>query len=227
MREVIAKPVVLLASLGLALVIASASTANPIQATYTDRNNCDFHPTMNFPEELGQGPSAAGGPAGPFPVDEAISYSSFGIEQGTCGITADGDDDWLVKITNQSGKAWVDLFFVANADRTFSNFDGEISELGSENSGLAMRIDNIDINQPLLSESIDPDLVFQPGETWDFIVLDFTSSSNIKFDSLGVAHFGGNSTASIVARPIPEPTTATLLGLGLAGLAHGLRRVRR
>ena len=217
----------LLALLSLALLSPVDAMANPVQAIYTDKNSCDPHPTQTLPEELGLGATATGGQPGPFPADEEIFYSTVLTDLGTCGIPGDFDDDWLVSITNLTLTPFEDLFFVANKDTSFDNFDGEIAEFGSEDSGRAMRIDNIAFNKPLLSENINPNLIFEPGETWEFLVLNFTSGLTPKFDSLGVAHPGGASTASIVASPIPEPSTALLMGLGLAGLALRSRNAHR
>ena len=168
---------------GLLGLYASTASSNPVQAVYTDLTPCDSHPTQTLPEELGLGAGGGSGQSGPFPADEAISYSVSPIDLGTCGIPGNLDDDWLVKMTNLTATSFVNLFFVANSDYSFDNFDGQISEVGSQNSGRAMRIDNLALNQPLLSEDGNPDLIFEPGETWDFIVLNFTSGAQPIFVS--------------------------------------------
>jgi hypothetical protein len=74
--------------------------------------------------------------------------------------------------------------------------------------------------------------IFEPGESWRFLVTNVVFPANVPptltFDSVG-GFAGGSlgfppSTASIVGTPIPEPSTALLVGLGLAGLALRRRR---
>jgi PEP-CTERM motif len=99
----------------------------------------------------------------------------------------------------------------------------------------AMRIDGTvtaGVNNNLLAESGAVDEVLSPGETWRSVVTNVIFPASyppvMQFDSVG--GFSGSSaghppsTFSILAkqRPIPEPSTAALFGLGLVGLV--LRR---
>jgi len=58
----------------------------------------------------------------------------------------------------------------------------------------AFVIDNVGINRPLVSESINPDLIFQPNETWEFIIQDYVNLlyqyPPHLFDSFGVIDTG-------------------------------------
>jgi len=79
----------------------------------------------------------------------------------------------LVTITNMGTVALPGLYYVApggSTPGTFSNFDGYV------NGAMAMRIDNVGVNKPLVSESMTADGIFQPGETWQFIVQDYVAA---------------------------------------------------
>ena len=124
-----------------------------------------------------------------------------------------------------------------------TNAELEIIEqfpLGGGTPGTAFRIDNLGNNQPLLGESLTADLVFEPSETWTFVVQDWaalagitggcgSSVGTVSFGSLGVGGISCNSigsNASIIARQVPEPAAPALFVLGLAAFA-ALRRTPR
>jgi hypothetical protein len=97
-------------------------------------------------------------------------------------------------------------------------------------TALAFEIDAVGANTPLVSEvggSIAG--VFEPGETWTFIIQDYTNTFGLSaalISSIGLPSAGLASSGSIVAVPVPEPTPAALVGLGVLGLALARRRVR-
>ncbi len=103
---------------------------------------------------------------------------------------------------------------VGNADGTIGGND-------------AFMIDTYGSNQNLVFESKEWDEIFEAGETWQFLVLDFIPSTGTApvFSSRGI---GSDSTgllgsnANIVT---PEPSTLVLTLSGL--LALGLMRRRR
>jgi len=199
--------------------------AMPIIAPYAELPPCDAH-TITLTEELGNPappliPPFGG--AGPFPADEAIASESLAPQQPDC-IAAPGQapaPDFVVHILNMTPTYWTDLFFVADEGNFFNNHDGMI--LG----GLAMRIDMIGVNTPLIFESMTVDGIFEPGEDWFFKVIDWIGPAPPSvMDSIGVGAGSGGfppSTASIVARPIPVPAAVWLLGSAL-GLLGWIRR---
>lgn len=205
--------------LGLFLFAIDAG-AVPIVAPYAELPPCDAH-SITLMDELGNPPVVPFGGPGPFPFDEAIASES--MIQNQFGCIADPEisgPDFLVHIRNLTATSWADLFFVADAGNYFNNHDGMI--LG----GLAMRIDAVGVNTPLISESITANGIFEPGEDWFFLVLDWIGPAAPSFfDSIGVGAGSVGfppSTASIVANPVPLPS-----GLLLLVSAIGLLRRRR
>jgi hypothetical protein len=162
-----------------------------------------------------------------FPPDELIDSQWFLTDQTAC---FDGSDDpavpnALVEIINLTPIFWHDLHYVADPETFLTNFDGFIGNAGLNDAEEAFRIDNIGINVPLVFESMTPDLVFEPGEIWQFIIQDYGNQFGgppSDFGSIGIASLSTGwppSTGSIIA--IPLPGTLALLG---AGLLVGRRR---
>ena len=204
---------------------AAPASAVPTVAPYVEDPICDAH-IITLSHELGNVP--------PFPPGEAIASASTIFQRQGCSSFPQPNaiPDWDVFITNLTPISWVDLFFVADAGKVYGNFDGTI--LG----GLAFKIDTAGVNTPLLAESIVANLIFEPGETWTFFVLDWDPVLNLGPPSLMASIGVGvgsvaipESTASIVAQPlrVPEPAGVLLLaaGLGAFALARGIARKRR
>jgi hypothetical protein len=207
------------------LVLAPLAIANPVTTRYVDGPGCDSHPLQFHHEELGPD----GAYPGPFPAAEQILVS---VTDGPPVCVGDDGfvNDWKVSITNLTGLAWENLFFVANEALVVGNADGTVEDLAAPGIfGDAFRIDALGVNPNLVLESLAPDGIFAPGETWEFLVTNFTDTTpgaKVKYPlpkiaSLGVAGASpGKSNASIIAVQVsaPEPAMSLLLGLALAGM---------
>jgi hypothetical protein len=171
---------------------------------------------------------------GPFPEDERISAFAIQGHMPACHHSDDPDRlDSIVSITNLTSpkRSFSQLWYVANPNVYLSNYDGYVGQLGFEDAGtgLAFRIDGEGHNRPLLAESGNANGIFEPGETWKFVIQDYDSGS-LGIDAAGLASIGvaggslmgGNSSGSIIGIPVPEPTSLALLAIGL--VAPLLRR---
>ncbi len=170
----------------------------------------DFTDIRGWVHELGH--------AGWFPEDERIDMSDELTEYRPCFQNEDDPQipNYAISITNMTNIAWTDLHYVADPETTIQNYDQ--NRLNGE---LAFRIDNVGLNTPLISESMNPDLIFEPGETWIFVMQDYTNTDGYApsdFMTLGVPSPGHCSSGSIIALPIPEPATLALLTLGAFAL---------
>ena len=212
----------------LAALSASGMTvstaAYSVQGSTRDLPGCDPLPVMSIYEELGTAPAFNAYP------EELILASAQLTSLVACSAsTPDSDptNDWLVTMTNLTGRAIDDpILFVVDANGSMCNIDGEATDTTGQWSK-AFVIDAVGVNQPLFSESLIVDGIFQPNEVWEFIVNDFAAvpGGAPAFSSLGFAYGspGGGSNASIVVA-VPAPMAA---GLGLAPLAALSLRRRR
>lgn len=211
---------------GLSLVTMNVSAYN-IRAFTQDLPVCDRLEQMEITHELGE-PSA-------FPDNELIVSS---VERGQPVCVGDDGmaNDWLVRITNRSGTAWQDMMFVADAGFAIGNLDGSVFDVASNTATDAFMIDPFGVNRNLLFESMTANVIFEPGETWEFLVTNYTHVTGAPgaiapFDSLGIGSssaLGFASTASIVANPvIPIPPSVFLFASGLLGLIGVARRIKK
>ena len=217
-------------SIGITMDFAHAV---PVKVSFDDSIKCDKLYLPNEVDELGRGGLVGPGGTGyPFPLDETIRVAAETTYRSVCKDTDDPDvRNALVHITNITSpkRAFKALWYVGNPNTYLSNVDGVVLQQGYESlgTGLAFRIDDIGKNTPLISESLGPaNGIFEHGETWKFIIQDFSTGTGPSADeisSIGVA--GGSlaggatiahlSSGSIIAVPVPEPNVALLLGFGL------------
>ncbi len=212
-------------ALGLVALAAfsTAALANPVDGIYFDGPLCDSHGDQIIYEELG---------TGAFPSDELISAVFTQTNLTACPATDDpGVTNFLVEITNLSGRVWHDLYYVADPDTSFSNVDGlSISAAAPGALGETVRLDTVGFNRPLVFESMTGDNVFEIGETWAFVLQDWGNAIGLTPDLMGSLDFAGASaadflsTGSIVAmRPVPTPASLALLSTGAVCLTRRRR----
>jgi hypothetical protein len=125
------------------------------------------------------------------------------------------------------------VWYIADPETTITNFDGWIGNAGQTDAEEAFLIDSVGINQPLVWESLVADNIWQPGETWHFILQDYANAAGgppHQYDSLGIAGASAGwppSTGSIMVHCVPEPLTVVGLFLGLSGVGAYIRKRAR
>jgi len=219
-----------------ALVVGSRAVhAVPVNALYTDDPRCDQVPNQSPTHELGD--------LATFPLNEAIRMTPQHVNFTVC-VQDDGlANDYVVDMINLSGQTWKNLFFVCDHNVTVGNADGSMQDLTGAPGVMtdAFKIDGTvtpGVNINLLTESIIADEIFQPGEVWRFAV-----SNYMAVDSTGAfqqplnltpGQFAGSTNfpqtagnCSILASPVPEPTTMSLLALGASAMLLRRRRSAR
>ena len=213
-----------------ALASASVNTAMavPVNGLYIEDSRCDVVAGKSLTHELGDQST--------FPTNEALKIVVSQTSAVIC-VANDGiANDWVVQMTNVSGQAWNNLFFVANSNINVGNADGSVVDFG--NAAIlsdAFRIDGTvtpGSNNSLVESGV-ADEIFSPGETWRFLVTNFQHPSGVSpvpgFYSPGA--FAGTTsvttpdTASILATPyVPEPSGMAMLGIAAGSLLLRRRR---
>jgi hypothetical protein len=183
--------------------LTSQVSASLVSVNSQDLPHCD--PLAQLPtvvDELGT--------TAVFPADERISASVTFTNVDACATSSSPlIPNVQMRITNLTNISFTDLHYVTDPGTGFTNFDGVIN--GFE----AVKIDNVGVNRPLIFESGILPLVFEPGETWEFILDDWGNSAGFGAADLGSIGVptglpGDLSTGSIVAIPVPEPASLAL-----------------
>ncbi len=125
-----------------------------------------------------------------------------------------------VRITNETDKSFVNLVYVADELTCLTNIDEKMGQAGSSSTCGAFLIDAVGENTPLVSESFSSNGIFEPGESWEFVIQEYKWEGLALlgpelFGSQGIAGMSYDdivSTGSIIV--IPEPATLSLLALG-------------
>jgi hypothetical protein len=216
-----------------AMAWASAQNASgvPVTGVYLEDARCDALPNFTLNHELGN--------AAFFPINEGITVQVAPVPFTVCVQNDSIQNDWVVDITNVSGIAWTDLYFVADLGMRIGNADGNMIDVVNAPGVVtdAFRIDGTvtgGINNNLMNEIGGVvNEIFEPGETWHFAVSNFQGPTNPPpiMNTPGV--FAGSdpiivppiNTASILAIPVPEPTTIGAIGVLTTALL--MRRPRR
>jgi hypothetical protein len=206
---------------------AGGVSANPVDGRYIEDPRCDDFGPLIAIEELGNSPL--------FATDERIDAAATFTQEAACIGEPDdpGLPNALVVMTNLTGRTWTDLFYVGDVQTLFTNVDGFATSDEAPPPGsfltLAFRIDALGLNRPLVFESFAADGIFVPGETWHFIIQDYTNTLGLPAGAMGSLDFAGGSFAdpmssgSIVQFIVPAPGSA---GLAATTLALGIRRRR-
>jgi len=204
------------------LLFIGVSPAVAVPIIYDTTSNPGGQDPMTGPwtHELGNG----------FPINELISSSWEPTFYVPCPRDYLGGTNIKVTMTNLTSRAWTNVAYVKDPETNITNDD--LLRLNGQRS---FTIDWVGSNTPLIYESITVDTIFEPGETWCFVLQDYGNTLSLpaslfgSWDSvLNIGRVGNQSggdlasSGSIIA--VPEPATLSLLVIG--GLAL-LRRNRK
>jgi PEP-CTERM motif len=176
--------------------------------------------------------------AGVVQVDELIPFSFFdGVSGGTIfgqvqqrvvRSSVDGTLDFYWRVFNDiDSSAAIGSFRLGDFVSPEYNANWRIDGLGERAPDSAHRFTGSFDTFVNFNFTSAPGLL--PGEESYFLLLDTTATHYAKtaiFDlaNVGHTHISGLFDAYSPAEPIPEPTSVTLLGLGLIGLAKARKR---
>lgn len=211
------KQVCLFLSATVLIGILPATWANPVTVRSQEdpRQDAWILPEWTNMEELGTG----------FPADEEILVNEMlWDEHIPCPVDFGGNSNLNVQleIINNTGREWTELYYVADPETSLSNVDELVEDITAPGFTLAFQIDSVGLNTPLVFESMTQDGIFEIGETWHFVIQEYSNALGIpafSMDSLGVANAsagGPPSSGSIIA--IPEPNVIVMISLFGGGL---------
>ena len=221
--------IALMAAVALVLATTCPLYAELTKVVHADINNsCDTLLIPTVVDEIGD--------LLIFPPGERLEAVATLVTLPACPPSNDtGILDARVSITNLTGRDLKDVWYVANRETFISNVDGVANDSAFALSPLlqSFRIDTIGVHRALVAESGVSNNIWEAGETWDFVLQDYSNSLGItadKIDSIGVGDASmalagvTGSSGSIIALPIPEPTSALLALLGCVGMTFLSRR---
>jgi hypothetical protein len=199
----------LLASLATMAILPTAALAIPTLVNGFDTPGCDVLSVPTNVDELGIA----------FPLSERIDAAVVGLSPPACPSSAVvGQSNYRIHMINFTGVTFDNLWYVADAQTAITNVDGIV------NGQQAFRIDRsaTDLNNPLVLESINPNGLFEPGETWDFVIDGYTNTFGLPASLYNVPGVpSGSPTGSsgnIIATPLPEPSCMGFIVLGACAL---------
>jgi hypothetical protein len=198
--------VLLMAAVGLLVAPAAAEFQ---LVNFFDTSHQDVIPTGPlWVDELGLKP--------PFPDAEWITSSYVTTTYRPCLENPDdpGIPNMEVTITNHTNRYFNDgLYYVADPETTLTNDDGLV------NGQLAFKIDMFFANTPLIYQSYGmSNNCFEPGETWRFVIQDYSNTLGLPphlFGSIGVGSASGGDIDSSGSIITPEPAALSVLLLAV------------
>ena len=199
----------------LALLMAQPIAAFEVSVTHQDQPSCD---PLFVPEQVDELGVA-------FPDDELIRSRDSFTELAACQGQSPSLVNRLLEITNLTSRTFSELWYVTDPDTTISNVDGLV------NGQPAFRIDSAisdpgGANLPLIFESGGINDIFEPGETWRFVIDDYSNAflPPSALASVGlVGSFSATDTfssGSIIAIPEPSCLAMAIFVFGCIGVCR-------
>lgn len=199
----------------LALLVAQPTAAFEVSVTHQDLPSCDPLLVPEQVDELGVG----------FPDDELIRSQATFTDLAACPGESPDLSNRLLEITNLTSRTFSEIWYVTDPETTISNVDGLV------NGQSAFRVDSEisdpgGANLPLIFESDGLNDLFEPGETWRFIIDDYFNPflPPSALASVGlVGSFSVSDTfssGSIIAVPEPGGLAMAIFVFGCLGICR-------
>jgi len=143
-----------------------------------------------------------------FPDDELISSFVIDTDFGdqACSLFSP-TSHILVRIKNESPFDFSDLWYVVDDGTSISNFDGVVDNPLDPEPDLnrTFKIDSVGINTPLIFEDITVNGIFESGETWHFIMDQYSGPGGL----VDASKFGSVGVPSPISTATEDPVTST------------------